>query len=168
MDDETRGSVPTTCRAAVGIGAKFAAFAALLAGGAGAAVVQAAPEPTVRLLASNMVGAKEVPSTSGDPNGRVNAEFDIKNGNVICARFRVQSLSPGSVIQGTHIHKGTAGVNGLIRVDFGGKLNKCVTVPKSLANQIKTSPSGWYANLHTNLYPSGAVRAQLRKGPPKG
>lgn len=109
MDDETRGSVPTTRRAAVGIGAKFAAFAALLAGGAGAAVVQAAPEPTVRLLASNMVGAKEVPSTSGDPNGRANAEFEIKNGNIICARFRAQSWSPGSVIQMTHIHNGRPG-----------------------------------------------------------
>lgn len=57
---------------------------------------------------------------------------------------------------------------GPVRVNFDGKLNQCVRVPKALANQIKTSPSGWYANIHTNLYPSGAVRAQLRKGPPNG
>jgi hypothetical protein len=165
-----RGSA--TRRVVLGLGSRIAAFAALVAAGAGLTPVDAAPrrkkkkKPVVRRFAPNMVGTNEVPSTSGDPNGLGSAVFKIKNnGNTICARFTVQSLSPGSVIQMTHIHQGVAGATGPVRVDFHGHLNHCARVPRGLANQITSRPGGFYANLHTDLFPDGAIRAQLRARP---
>jgi hypothetical protein len=182
MHDHTRISVSTTRRAAITLGAKIAAFVALVASGARAtahyhgpphggpggparpAAPGGKPRPNVRRFARGMSGANEVPAGSGDPVGRGQAVFEIKNGGrTICARFTVHDLSPGSVVQRTHIHQGSAAINGPIKVDFQGKLSKCVPVPRGLSDQIRSRPASFYANLHTNLFPDGAIRAQLRK-----
>jgi hypothetical protein len=65
-----------------------------------------------------------------------------------------------------HIHKGTATQNGSIVVDLkpkfaNGKAATCVPIKSSVASAIRKSPSGYYANVHTQKNPDGAIRGQL-------
>jgi hypothetical protein len=179
MNDHTRVSVSSTRRAFMNVGAKIATFVALLTAGSGADASYHGSPPggpgapgrrgkkkkkTVRRFARPMTGAKEVPAGTGDPDGLGRGIFEFKNNDrTICARITVQSLTAGSTVSGLHIHEGGPTVDGPIKVDFQGKLSKCVSVPRALGNRIKSNPARFYANLHTNNFPDGAIRAQLQK-----
>lgn len=80
---------------------------------------------------------------------------------------------PGSVtITGLHVHQGAKGANGPIVVDSGvasftdadgeGNVTTVVTsaTPATL-QAILDSPRSYYANLHTSVNPTGALRDQL-------
>jgi hypothetical protein len=73
-------------------------------------------------------------------------------------------------IQLMHIHRGAAGVNGPVVVDFAptpgpGPFNICVTSTDALTNEIAGNPLGFYLNAHTVPFPAGAVRGQLQPQP---
>ena len=116
-----------------------------------------------------MTGAQEVAPTVGDPNGYGGAQFRVK-GNQICVTFTFTTTTPFTVT-GTHIHEGAAGVNGGIVVDFGVAtlgVETCVNCTTSACSpgvlgRIKANPPGFYANIHTNAFPNGAVRGQLQR-----
>ena len=66
---------------------------------------------------------------------------------------------------GGHIHKGPKGVSGPIVVAFDASQPKgCLQVDGATLGQIESDPGGHYVNLHTNRYPTGAVRGQLKEG----
>jgi hypothetical protein len=71
-----------------------------------------------------------------------------------------------------HIHRGAAGVNGPVVVDFAldpvppgptpPDIQKCVIAPSTaLAAEIAANPLGFYLNAHNAAFPAGAVRGQL-------
>lgn len=66
----------------------------------------------------------------------------------------------------THIHKGAVGANGPVVIDFDPQsksaLSKCVT-PASPATigELLADPAGFYFNVHTTGFPSGAVRGNF-------
>jgi hypothetical protein len=71
-------------------------------------------------------------------------------------------------INGVHIHKGAAGVDGPVAIvmnfaKFNMVGNSCVKAPLSVLKAIAASPSSYYFNAHTPDFPAGAVRGQLRK-----
>ena len=80
-------------------------------------------------------------------------------------------------ITGFHIHRGRAGVNGPVLVNFGvadvgaqagsTRLSRSVVLSSSMdvdtALAIARNPSEYYLNLHTTENPSGEVRGQLRR-----
>jgi hypothetical protein len=86
-----------------------------------------------------------------------------------------QSQDTGA-IRLAHIHRGAAGVNGPVVIDFGlttTNLNQggnthiesqfVVSDAATLAtvDQVLANPSGFYFNVHTAANPGGAIRGQL-------
>jgi CHRD domain len=78
-----------------------------------------------------------------------------------------------------HIHRGAAGVNDMIVVEFfelvanpadprhdqleaESGLEDCVPASESILNEIAANPQGFYVNLHNARFPAGAIRGQLQ------
>jgi hypothetical protein len=119
-------------------------------------------EKKYKFTANPMSGDQEVPALSGDLIGLGNASFTIK-GKQICGIFNL-SQATSFTVTGTHIHTGAAGVEGGIVVDFGATVgSKVCQKPGSILKQIRANPAGFYANIHTDMFPNGAVRGQLQK-----
>jgi hypothetical protein len=82
----------------------------------------------------------------------------------VCAIIAVQNIDLPATM--AHIHLGTAGTNGPIVVNLpppgiNGISSGCVKITRSLATVIKKNPAFYYVNVHTLLFPDGAVRGQL-------
>jgi hypothetical protein len=134
----------------------FAVLAIGLAGNAGAGG---------RPLHADLSGANEVPPVStGDPDGSGTADLRLNQGQrEICLDVETQNIA-SPILQ--HIHRGAAGVNGPIVVDFTPLLpggDGCVSADRALVKEIRKNPEGFYFNVHTGEFPGGAVRGQLEK-----
>jgi len=84
----------------------------------------------------------------------------------VCWEITTGNFSAGTTtITGAHIHSAIAGQNGPIVVALSATLNGtstgCADVTRSLADAIRKSPQAFYVNVHTNLFPAGAIRGQL-------
>jgi len=108
-------------------------------------------------------GENEVPQvvTTATGNARLRMTAD-KNLYYI---VNVDGLESGDEWTAAHIHNGAAGANGSVLVglavgpaDFG--VPKVVTLDDAGFAAIKTAAI--YVNAHTNLWPDGAIRGQIR------
>lgn len=119
-----------------------------------------------RPLGADLSGANEVPPVStGDPDGTGTADLTFNQGlGEICLDVEVQNISAPTL---QHIHRGAAGTNGPVVVDFTGLLagggDGCVSADRDLVKEIRKNPEGFYFNVHTGDFPGGAVRGQLGK-----
>ena len=106
------------------------------------------------------------PAVCGDPNAVAQMILIV-----IPARDTVCYLTKWSGIDGTvvaaHIHLAPVGVPGAVVVPlfsgtFGStdQIRGCVSA-KGLAGAILAHPSAYYVNIHSTVYPAGAVRTQL-------
>ena len=128
--------------------------------------VAIAKKKTVKVEATNMVGAVEVPP--GDPDGTGNAKFKLKKKKgQVCFEADFQNIEAPFA---AHIHKGGASVAGPIKVPLfdtpGGATSPqagCVDASKTLIKKIGKKPKRFYCNIHTTDFPDGAIRAQLAK-----
>ncbi|NND74958.1 MAG: DUF11 domain-containing protein [Ilumatobacter sp.] len=114
-------------------------------------------------LVAGLSGANEVPAGSGDPLGsgtalvRANAAADD-----VCFALALSGLQ-GTVVA-AHIHRGVSGVNGPVVVDLDWPSNGatgCVPADGALIDDIIADPGGFYVNVHSDVFPAGAVRGQL-------
>jgi hypothetical protein len=102
----------------------------------------------------------------GSPTGTASGNFVInKTKLTFCSNIKSSGLTG---INGVHIHKGAAGVDGPVAIvmnfaKFNMVGNSCVKAPLSVLKAIAASPSSYYFNAHTPDFPAGAVRGQLRK-----
>ena len=81
---------------------------------------------------------------------------------------------PPADVTGFHIHLGTVGVNGLINVDFmplGGLTPVGTGFTFTATGQVMPASNeaaflggGTYVNIHTAVFPGGAIRGQLFSG----
>lgn len=64
-----------------------------------------------------------------------------------------------------HIHRGKKGLQGpnVINMQLPDKRKDCVKVDGALLKEIAGDPSGFYVNIHTGMYPTGAIRGQLQQ-----
>ncbi len=130
------------------------------------AAVQAAENPYV----SQLSGANEVPSGSGDPDGSGAATVSIAvlsdTEAEACWDLAYSAIAAPSA---AHIHEAAAGANGPVVVDLGApgatSHSGCADIDVDLANRIVAGPAGFYVNVHNSEYPAGAVRGQLADGP---
>ncbi|MGH8502527.1 MAG: CHRD domain-containing protein [Gammaproteobacteria bacterium] len=117
-----------------------------------------------------LVGGNEVSNEAqanvGDPNGRGSATIIIPNARTLCFATLVTGIDTPVA---AHVHNGLAGRNGPIVVtltapDQGnpGNSSGCVTnLGPALLNAITQNPGAFYVNVHTGLFPDGALRGQL-------
>jgi hypothetical protein len=114
-----------------------------------------------RPLHADLSGANEVPPAS---TGSGTADLRLNQGRgEICLEVETQNIS-APILQ--HIHRGVAGTNGPIVVDFSSLLpggDGCVDAARALVKEIRQNPEGFYFNVHTVEFPGGAVRGQLEK-----
>lgn len=125
----------------------------------------AAADDGGRPFLTDLTGAQEAPGP-GDPDGTGTASLRVNIGQrEICYALTVDGLD-GSVV-GAHIHRAPAGVPGPIVVPLAapvaGSSAACATVDRDLARDIAVNPEDYYVNVHTNLFPAGAVRGQLSR-----
>jgi hypothetical protein len=119
-----------------------------------------------RPLSADLSGSNEVPPVStGDPDGTGTANLTLNQGQEeICLEVEVQNIST-PILQ--HIHRGAAGTNGPIVVDFTQLLSQggdgCVSASRDLVKEIRQNPEGFYFNVHTGDFLGGAVRGQLAR-----
>ena len=143
-------------------------FAALVA-----ALVLAAPAgAAVKRFSAVMSGAQETPD-QGDANGTGTAalRFDRERGRV-CFTIRVRRIDN---VVAAHIHRGRRGVAGSVVVELmgapeaGRRFTGCNDdVESSLIRAMQRRPRRYYVNVHTQDFPAGAVRGQLRRGRLRG
>lgn len=125
----------------------------VLAGG-----FMAAASAQVSTFTAALSGANEVPS--GDPDGSGNATVSINTAtNTVSWSISAQNIDlPPSL---AHIHRGAAGVNGPVVIDFSAQLTGSTAITPALATEIIGNPGGFYVNVHTTPFPGGAIRGQL-------
>lgn len=138
-------------------------------------------EASQSALSAYLTGKAEVNDDgedgAGDPNAKGTASFLVADERTICYGF---GLTGAEAPNAAHIHRGAAGQNGDIVIDF------TKGVPKDAAGQpagdpgasgwckvledqgelaalrrILSNPKGYYVNFHTPSFPDGVVRGQL-------
>jgi hypothetical protein len=144
-----------------GLTAVAAALALILANSSGKA-------PDVALFAV-LLGGNEVgaggEARAGDRDGRGSATV-LVGATRLCFGITVARIGKPVL---AHIHRGGAGVNGLIVVPLRspatgnpGASSGCVHgLNSSLLNEIRANPAGFYVTVHTRDHPAGAIRGQL-------
>ncbi len=145
------------------------------------------PVPTA-YHADPMTGSKEVGGGDPDSHGWVTLNVPTTDTGEWC--FRAEAYK-GDAITGAHIHSGVAGVDGDVVINFGvgsdaaieagdalfsvhdtfpfaGSPQQisygCVAVDPTVASDIAAAPGDFYANIHSEAFPAGMIRAQLGAG----
>lgn len=110
---------------------------------------------------AHMTGAREVPGP-GDPDGRGRAQMKINLAeNLFCFQLDLIGLSE---VVGGHIHMGQVDESGGIVIDLHLEVNGqdgCVAAGRATLRNIAQNPQAFYINIHTDEFPSGAIRDQL-------
>ena len=133
------------------------------------AIAAAAAADGGRPLSATLTGAAEIPGP-GDPDASGTAAIDLNQGRgTVCFTVSWQNID-GTVVA-AHIHVGAADIAGPIVVPlFSGSFSGtdtasgCVeNVSEDLIKAIRHDPAAFYANVHSTVFPAGAVRGQLGK-----
>jgi hypothetical protein len=147
-----------------------AVVALVLAGAASAARLDVADHGG-RPFSTELTGAEEVdPLTGavgvGDPDGSGTATITLNPGQEeVCFELSVADIDTPVA---AHIHEGAAGTNGPIVVGLvpvpptgDSSSSGCVSLERQEIIEILQDPSNYYVNVHTALFPDGAIRGQL-------
>jgi len=148
-------------------------------------------QPNTVVFTAAMAASNEVPPiTNADQNARGNASITFHltrdgSGTITAATvdyvYSLNSFPAGTVIRATHIHEGGPNIAGGVVIDSGLTPATAITLADgsttnitftgltnfvggiSLIQRIIDNPNAFYFNVHSNLNPGGAVRAQLVK-----
>lgn len=111
-------------------------------------------------LHAMLKGAEETGGGDADGSGAFKAEVDPESGDLCYTLSADKVAKPVAA----HIHEGAAGVDGAPVITLsvtGADSDDCVAVEPELLKAMLANPAGYYANVHTEDYPKGAVRGQL-------
>jgi CHRD domain len=115
---------------------------------------------SAKLSGDNEVGG-------GDPDGSGTAAVKTR-GTEVCYDLKWTGVDATMA----HIHKGAAGANGDIVVNFfanespldASSKSGCVQAKEDVVNKIAANPANYYVNVHSPEFPKGAIRGQLVSG----
>ena len=127
-----------------------------------------------RPLSTSMSGSQENPPNSSPATGTTAVRLNHGQGSV-CYDMSVSNLTTAPSM--AHIHKAPAGTNGSIVIHLFGTggapaptttsftiTNFCQTgISQALIKDIVQNPDQYYVNVHTQTFPGGEIRGQLRK-----
>jgi CHRD domain len=122
-----------------------------------------------RPFATTLTGAAEVPGP-GDADASGTAFIALNQGQgEVC--FDLSWAGIDGTVTAAHIHVGAATVAGPVVVGlFAGSLagtdsaSGCISgVSQALIKAIRQDPGNYYVNVHSGVFPAGAIRGQLAK-----
>jgi len=116
----------------------------------------------VATFTTTLLGENEVPGP-GDPDGQGFAVFTlIRDEGLICYGLTAIGIEPATA---AHIHEAPPDEAGPIVVPLEppttGGSGGCTEADPELIQAIIDNPSDYYANVHNEDYPAGALRGQL-------
>ena len=111
---------------------------------------------SAKLSGDNEVGG-------GDPDGSGTAAVKTR-GTEVCYDLKWTGVD----VTMAHIHKGAAGTNGDVVVNFfanespldASSKSGCVQAKDAVVKGLAANPSNYYVNLHSPEFPKGAIRGQ--------
>jgi hypothetical protein len=119
------------------------------------------------LLPGNEVSAGGQ-ANQGDPGSSGSATIMLIGRSTVCFGIIVNGTDQPTL---AHIHPGEAGVNNPPLINFippasfdsgdPGAISGCVKASRGDVADIRKNPSAFYVNVHTQLFPAGAMRGQL-------
>jgi CHRD domain len=122
-----------------------------------------------RVFETTLVGSEEAPGP-GDPNatgfGRVKIPRANSNSR-LC--FKLSWADIDGTVTMAHIHRNPAGVAGPVVVTLfmenlpgtGGKKGCIRGTDPNLLKDIRQNTTNYYLNVHSTVFPPGAIRGQL-------
>jgi hypothetical protein len=122
-----------------------------------------------RPLSTTLTGAAEAPGP-GDADAAGAALITLNEGQgEVC--FNLDWAGIDGTVVAAHIHVAPAGVAGPVVVPlFAGAFlgtdsaSACIPgVSEELIKAIRQDPESYYVNIHSTVFPAGAVRGQLSK-----
>ena len=120
-----------------------------------------------RPFSTTLTGAAEVPGP-GDPDASGTAFITLNQGQgEVC--FDLSWAGIDGTVTAAHIHIGAATVAGDVVVTlFAGvalsgtdSASGCVAASEELIKAIRQDPENYYVNIHSSVFPAGAIRGQL-------
>jgi hypothetical protein len=120
-----------------------------------------------RPFSTTLTGAAEVPGP-GDPDASGTAFITLNQGQgEVC--FDLSWAGIDGTVTAAHIHVGSATVAGPVVVTlFAGvalsgtdSASGCVAASEELIKAIRQDPENYYVNIHSDVFPAGAIRGQL-------
>jgi hypothetical protein len=139
----------------------LAAFGVLALAGAAGATLASEGSHGGRPLHATLLPGNQNPPVTSDGSGVALVTLNQGQGEV-CWDISVEDLTSPVIL--AHIHRGAAGTNGAVVVDFDepvNGLNGCVNADADLIKEIRQNPGGFYVNVHTTMFQVGEVRGQL-------
>jgi hypothetical protein len=122
-----------------------------------------------RPFATTLTGAAEVPGP-GDPDASGTAFITLNQGQgEVC--FDLSWAGIDGTVTAAHIHIGSAVEAGDVVVGLftdvalsgTDSASGCVAASEELIKAIRQNPENYYVNVHSDVFPAGAIRGQLGK-----
>ena len=121
-----------------------------------------------RPFTTTLTGANEVPGP-GDPDASGTASLALNPGQgELC--FELAWTAIDGTVSAAHVHVGEAGEAGPVVVPlFSGSFSgtdsasACVDADRALLLAIVQNPDNYYVNVHSSVFPAGAVRGELSR-----
>lgn len=115
-------------------------------------------------LAATLAGNDEIPGPGNmKGSGQATVWADTVRDQV-CYVLGVAGINTPTA---AHIHQGAPGIAGphvaVLEVSAGNKTEGCVNASSALVANIADNPETYYVNVHSEAFPDGAIRGQLKK-----